>query len=76
MLIAKSGKFLHSRSEREFTVITSIQEKTASTVNNKQFSGIIMHKYYCCNTIKTQEQTLSKYAQNLHPTAVPLRELE
>lgn len=66
MFTAKSGKFLHSRFEREFTVITSIEEKTASTVNDKQFSHIIIHKYYWGDTIKIQEQTLSKYAHNLH----------
>lgn len=71
MFTAKSGKFLHSRFERKFTVITSIQEKIASTVNNKQLSVIITHKYYWCNTIKIQEQTLSKYVQNPH-TTVPL----
>lgn len=72
MFTAKSGKFLHSRFERKFTVITSTQEKTASTVHDKQFSVIITHKYYWYNTIKIQEQTLSKYAQNLHTTTVPL----
>lgn len=76
MFTAKSGKFLHSRFEREFTVITSIQEKTASTVNDKQYSGIIIHKYYWCNTIKIQDQTLSKYAQNLHLQFQRVTELE
>lgn len=59
MFTTKSGKFLHSKIEREFTGITSVQEKTASTVNDKQFSHIIRHKYKWGDVIKIQQQTLS-----------------
>lgn len=39
--------------EREFTMITSGQEKTDSTVNHKQFSHLVAHKHKCGNMIKT-----------------------
>lgn len=64
MLTAKSGKFLHSGSEREFTVITSIQEKTASTVNDKKFSGIIIHIIIDAIQLKYR----SKLSANMHRT--------
>lgn len=65
-----SGKFLHSRCEREFVMITSVEEKIASTVNDKQFSHIIIHEYKWGNTMKIQQQTFSKYIYNLHIRAV------
>lgn len=45
MFTTKPGEFLQLRFEREITMITSGQEKTVSTVNDKQFSHIIIHKY-------------------------------
>lgn len=71
MFTAKSGNFLHSRFEREFTAITGIQGKTASTVNDKQFSHIIYTNIIGAIQLKYRSK-ISKYAHNLHTTAVPL----